>query len=144
MKQVKSSWTVAILIVGGFFIAYYFYDRNELANRVADTLADALAGSKYASLRVRSVSGIECQHLRSGALERRQSCTGTAEFSDGTRSQICIKRTEFLIKTDSSHGTRINHSYKGPRTVHKKTSTKITVSLCGLDAGIKSTRTFYE
>ena len=135
MKQVKSSWTVAILIVGGFFIAYYFYDRNELANRVVDTLADALAGSKYASLRVRSVSDIECQHLRSGALERRQSCTGTAEFSDGTRSQICIKLTEFLIKTNS---------YYGSRTVYKNTSTKITVSLCGLDASIKSTRTFYE
>lgn len=143
MKQVKSSWTVAILIVGGFFIAYYFYDRNELANRVADTLADALAGSKYASLRVRSVSGIECQHIRSGTLERHQSCTGTAEFSDGTRSKICIKRTEFLIKTNRNRGTNYN-SYRTSSTVYEKTSTRITVSLCGLDAGIKSTRTFYE
>ncbi len=98
-------------------------------------MLDALAGTRYASLSVSSVSGIECQGLRSGSMERRQSCTGTAEFSDGTSSRICIKSTEFFIKANN---------YFGSGTKNKKTSTKVTVSLCGLDAGIKRTRTFPE
>ena len=99
-----------------------------------ETLKDALAGTRYASLSVSSVSGIECEHLRSGPFESQKACTGTAEFSDGTRSRICIKSTEFFIE---------KKNVTGPRT-KKRTSTKVTVSLCGLDADIKRPRTFHE
>ncbi|WP_406546180.1 hypothetical protein [Succinimonas sp.] len=131
MKSVLQVILIMVVVAVGF----YFYQRHELTNMAEETLKDALAGTRYACLSVSSVSGIECQHLHSGPFESRKACTGTAEFSDGTRSRICIKSTEFFIKANN---------YIGSGTSYKKTSTRVTVSLCGLDAGIKSTRTFHE
>ena len=120
MDERRIKKTIVVLLIISFMVGMAVLanvlKKHELSYMAKETLKDALAGTRYASLSVSSVSGIECQGLRSGPMERRQSCTGTAEFSDGTSSRICIKSTEFFIKANN---------YFGSGTGHKKTSTRV-------------------
>ena len=136
-RRIKKPIVVLLIIsfMVGMAVLANVLKKHELSYMAKETLKDALAGTRYADLDIISVSGFDCHTISSGSYQTQRECTATAEFSDGTSSRICIKSTEFFIKANN---------YFGSGTGHKKTSTRVTVSLCGLDADIKRPRTFHE
>lgn len=123
---------IAITLLIGMGVLAYSLEKHELSSMAKETLYDALAGTRYAHLSIISVSDFDCHTLSSSDHHSQRECTATAEFSDGTRSRICMESTEHF-----RYERRLHDSPE-----KKITSIDVTVSLCGIDAGIESTRTF--
>ena len=128
---------IAITLLIGMGVLAYSLEKHELSSMAKETLYDALAGTRYAHLSIISVSGFDCHTLSSSDHHSQRECTATAEFSDGTRSRICMESTE-RFRYERRH-SESRHSNSEDRV---RTSINVTVSLCGIDAGIESTRSF--
>ncbi|WP_406038963.1 hypothetical protein [Succinimonas sp.] len=137
MDERRIKKTIVVLLIISFMVGMAVLanvlNKHELSYMAKETLKDALAGTRYADLDIISVSGFDCHTISSGRYQSQSSCTATAEFSDGTRSRICMESTERF------RYERRPHSNSEDRV---RTSINVTVSLCGIDAGIESTRSF--
>ncbi len=133
VKNPKMVLLIVIALIIGMGVLAYSLEKHELSYMAKETLYDALAGTRYAHLSIISVSGFDCHTISSSHLQSQRECAATAEFSDGTRSRICMKSTERF---------RYERSLSDHHEEQKRTSIDVTVSLCGIDAGIESTRTF--
>jgi hypothetical protein len=133
-RRIKKPIVVLLIIsfMVGMAVLANVLNKHELSYMAKETLKDALAETRYADLDIISVSGFDCHTISSGRYQTQRECTATAEFSDGTRSRICMESTErFRYER--------RHSNSEDRV---RTSINVTVSLCGIDAGIESTRSF--
>ncbi len=137
MDERRIKKTIVVLLIISFMVGMAVLanvlNKHELSYMAKETLKDALAGTRYADLDIISVSGFDCHTISSGRYQTQRECTATAEFSDGTRSRICMKSTEHF---------RYERSLSDHHEEQKRTSIDVTVSLCGIDASIESTRTF--
>ena len=140
-RRIKKPIVVLLIIsfMVGMAVLANVLKKHELSYMAKETLKDALAGTRYADLDIISVSGFDCHTISSGSYQTQRECTATAEFSDGTRSRICMESTE-RFRYERRH-SESRHSNSEDRV---RTSINVTVSLCGIDAGIKRTRTFPE
>ena len=137
-RRIKKPIVVLLIIsfMVGMAVLANVLNKHELSYMAKETLKDALAGTRYADLDIISVSGFDCRTISSGRYQTQRECTATAEFSDGTRSRICMESTErfrYKRRPESRHSNSEDKV---------RTSINVTVSLCGIDAGIESTRSF--
>ena len=143
-RRIKKPIVVLLIIsfMVGMAVLANVLKKHELSYMAKETLKDALAGTRYADLDIISVSGFDCHTISSGSYQTQRECTATAEFSDGTRSRICMESTErfrYERRHSESRHSESRHSNSEDRV---RTSINVTVSLCGIDAGIESTRSF--